>query len=86
MNGRRWKTESENIIVAKYSFYLFQQSSAQLYRNTINKALDYIVRNLEGLDDIYALAVSSYALNLAQHSAKDTVFNLLESKAQSSGR
>jgi CD109 antigen len=65
---------------------LFQQSSAQLYRNTINKALDYIVRNLEGLDDIYALAVSSYALHLAQHSAKDKVFNLLESKAQSSGR
>jgi CD109 antigen len=71
--------------VDKYNLYLFQKSSTQLYRNTINKALDYIVRNLEGLDDIYALAVSSYALSLAQHSAKDTVFNLFESKAQSSG-
>ncbi|XP_021920080.1 CD109 antigen-like isoform X2 [Zootermopsis nevadensis] len=62
-----------------------QQYSNQLYRNTINKALDYIVRNLDGVNDVYALAISSYALNLAQHSAKDAVFNLFESKAQSSG-
>lgn len=65
--------------------FLENQNSNQLYRNTINKAVDYIVRNLEGLDDIYALAVSSYALNLAQHSAKDAVFNLFEIKAQTSG-
>ena len=48
--------------------------------------MDYIVRNLDGLDDIYALAVSSYALNLAEHSAKDAVFNLFEIKAQTSGK
>jgi len=48
--------------------------------------VDYIVRNLDGLDDIYALAVSSYALNLAEHSAKDAVFNLFEIKAQTSGK
>jgi CD109 antigen len=48
--------------------------------------VDYIVRNLDGLDDIYALALSSYALNLAQHSAKDAVFNLFEIKAQTSGK
>jgi hypothetical protein len=41
---------------------------------------------LDGLDDVYALAISSYALNLAQHSAKDAVFNLFESKAQTSGK
>ena len=48
--------------------------------------MDYIVRNLEDLDDIYALAVSSYALSLAQHSAKDAVFNLFETKAKTSGK
>jgi hypothetical protein len=41
---------------------------------------------LDGLDDVYALAVSSYALTLAQHSAKDAVFNLFESKAKTSGK
>ena len=48
--------------------------------------MDYIVRNLDGLDDIYALAVSSYALNLAQHSAKESVFNLFEAKAKTSSK
>jgi CD109 antigen len=48
--------------------------------------VDYIVRNLDGLDDIYALALSSYALNLAHHSAKDAVFNLFEIKAKTSGK
>jgi hypothetical protein len=48
--------------------------------------VDYIVRNLDALDDIYALAVSSYALNLAQHSAKDAVFNLFETRANTSGK
>lgn len=41
---------------------------------------------MDGLDDIYALAVSSYALTLAQHSAKDAVFNLFEIKANTSGK
>ncbi|XP_023714120.1 CD109 antigen isoform X3 [Cryptotermes secundus] len=79
---------AKGLALTAYTMIAFlenQQSSAQLYRNTINKALDYIVRNLEGLDDIYALAVSNYALHLAQHAAKDKVFNLFESKAQSSG-
>ena len=64
---------------------IYFQYSTQLYRNTINKALDYIVKNLDGVDDIYALALSSYALNLAQHARKDLVFNIFEGKAQTSG-
>ncbi|KAJ9579456.1 hypothetical protein L9F63_024438, partial [Diploptera punctata] len=64
--------------------FLENQHKTQLYRNTISKALDYIVKNLEGVDDIYALALSSYALNLAQHARKDVVFNIFESKAHSS--
>ncbi|XP_069677480.1 CD109 antigen-like isoform X2 [Periplaneta americana] len=65
--------------------FLENQYATQHYRNIINKALDYVVRNMDDLDDIYAIALSSYALNLAQHRAKDTIFNLLESKAHSSG-
>ncbi|PSN57619.1 hypothetical protein C0J52_00529 [Blattella germanica] len=65
--------------------FLENQFANQLYRNTINKALDYIVKNLDGVDDIYALALSSYALNLAQHARKDVVFNMFETKSQSSG-
>ncbi|GFG28314.1 hypothetical protein Cfor_11328, partial [Coptotermes formosanus] len=80
---------AKGLALTAYTLIAFlenQQDSNQVYHNTINKALDYIVRNLEGLDDVYALAVSSYALTLAQHSAKDAVFNLFESKARTSGK
>ncbi|KAK0179673.1 hypothetical protein PV327_005405 [Microctonus hyperodae] len=51
------------------------------YRNTINKGVDYIVRNMDGLDDIYALSLCTYVLNFALHPYEDAAFNLLESKA-----
>ncbi|KAJ9588470.1 hypothetical protein L9F63_018160, partial [Diploptera punctata] len=62
--------------------FLENQQETELYSNTVNKAVDYIVKNLDGIEDIYALALSNYALNLAQHAMKDTVFNMYESKAQ----
>lgn len=51
------------------------------YRNIINKGVDYIVRNMEQLDDIYALSVCTYVLNLARHPYEDSAFHSLESKA-----
>ena len=43
--------------------------------------MDFIVRNLEGNDDIYALAVASYALQLAEHNAKDYILQTFDSRA-----
>jgi len=57
------------------------QESVGKYRNTINKAVDYIVRNIEGLNDTYALSLCAYVLNLAKHPYETSAFNLLESKA-----
>ncbi|XP_039279526.1 CD109 antigen isoform X2 [Nilaparvata lugens] len=62
--------------------FLENQRATPAYRNTVNKATDYIVRNLPGLDDPYALAICAYALHLAQHPDKEVAFNLLEAKAQ----
>ncbi|KAG8336218.1 hypothetical protein J6590_049457 [Homalodisca vitripennis] len=59
------------------------QFTAQ-YRNVINKAIDFIVRNLDGLEDPYAVAICTYALTLAQHPSSRIAFNLLEAKAESS--
>jgi hypothetical protein len=62
------------------------KESRGLYRNVINKATDYIGRNMDGrLDDPYAIALAAYALQLAGHPLKETAFNLLESKANSKG-
>ncbi|XP_054284946.1 CD109 antigen-like isoform X2 [Macrosteles quadrilineatus] len=63
--------------------FLENTRSTSQFRNTINKAIDYIVRNLDGLEDTYSLAICSYALHLAQHPTGRTAFNLLETKAES---
>ncbi|VVC42395.1 Alpha-2-macroglobulin, thiol-ester bond-forming,Alpha-macroglobulin, receptor-binding,Alpha-2- [Cinara cedri] len=61
--------------------FLENQKGAPVYRNTINRAIDYLVRNLPGVEDPYALAICSYALHLADHPQKNVAFNLLELKA-----
>lgn len=61
--------------------FLENADSSGKYRNTINKGIDYIVRNINELDDVYALSICAYVLNLAKHPYENAVFNLLESKA-----
>lgn len=78
---------AKGLALTAYTLIAFLENSrsTQLYKNTINKGIDYIVRNLDGLEDPYAIAICSYALHLATHPSKNIAFNLLESKAQSSG-
>ncbi|XP_050479205.1 thioester-containing protein 1 allele R1-like isoform X2 [Bombus huntii] len=61
--------------------FLENSDSNGKYRNTINKGIDYIVRNMNDLNDTYALSICTYALNLAKHPYETAAFNLLESKA-----
>lgn len=69
-----------------YALYILQESLS-LYRNAINKATDYIARNMDGrLDDPYAIVLCAYALQLAGHPSKETAFNFLESKSQNKGQ
>lgn len=65
--------------------FLENQKTTPVYRNTVNRAIDYLVRNLPGVEDPYALAVCSYALHLADHPEKNVAFNLLELKANAVG-
>ncbi|XP_017876968.1 CD109 antigen-like isoform X2 [Ceratina calcarata] len=65
--------------------FLENADSSEKYRNTINKGIDYIVRNMNDLDDVYALSICTYALNLAKHPYESTAFNLLEAKAMTKG-
>jgi CD109 antigen len=62
--------------------FLQTQEDMTNYRNTISKSLDYILKNIETTDDIYSLAVTAYALQLAQHSSKTSVLQTLQSKAK----
>lgn len=69
----------------KYFIAILQKVNPK-FKNTIDKAVDYIVKNLDGLEDPYAIAISSYALHLAEHPSKDQAFHLLEEKAKTEGK
>ncbi|XP_031779562.1 CD109 antigen isoform X2 [Nasonia vitripennis] len=51
------------------------------YRNVIYKGVDYVVRNMQGIDDNYALSICTYVLSLARNAYEDEAFRLLDSKA-----
>ncbi|XP_062547426.1 thioester-containing protein 1 allele R1-like isoform X6 [Armigeres subalbatus] len=73
----------QGIALTAYTLIAFLENKNLIpkYTNVINKALDYIVRNTQGLDDTYALAIAAYALQLADHSAKDYTLSTLDTKA-----
>lgn len=52
----------------------------------MNKAIDYVARNLEGNDDLYSLAVASYALQLANHNSKNYILQTFDSRATRKGK
>lgn len=56
-----------------------------MYNKIINKAIDYIITNLKISDDVYTLALASYALQLANHTSKDTILQSFDKKATLDG-
>ncbi|XP_046828737.1 CD109 antigen-like isoform X3 [Vespa crabro] len=61
--------------------FLENPDAIEKYRNNINRGVDYIVRNMDGLDDPYALSICTYVLNLAKHPYETNAFYVLQSKA-----
>ena len=51
----------------------------------MNKAVDFLVRELSSITDPYALAVVTYALHLAESSSRDLSFDKLQAAANTSG-
>lgn len=74
---------SKGIALTAYTLITFLENKnfADDYRGTVNRALDYIVRNFNQLDDNYSLAIASYALQLSRHGSREAFFSKLDSKA-----
>lgn len=51
-------------------------------RNVINRAVDFLATNLESVEDVYSLAITTYALHLANNPLRDSAFYKLEGKAE----
>ncbi|KAK3909558.1 CD109 antigen [Frankliniella fusca] len=65
--------------------FLQSQDSTYKHQDTVKKALEYLVDNLGSLDDPYAVAITTHALHVAAHPAKDKAFKMLEGKASNEG-
>lgn len=77
----------EGIALTAYTLIAFLENKNLLpkYQNVVNKAMDYVARNIDGLNDVYALAIAAYALQLADHSSKDFTLSQLDGKATTDG-
>lgn len=61
--------------------FLVNESSKTKYRTTIQRAIDHITKSVKNCSDVYALAVSAYALQLAGHKSKEAVLDRLQEMA-----
>lgn len=68
------------------NFCFFNQNSNDAYEGTIQKAIKNIHKSIENCADVYALAVSAYALHLADHESKKMVVNRLKELAKTKGK
>ena len=75
---------SKGIALTAYTLITFleNQNLASKYKNVINKALDYVVRNFNSLEDNYSIAIAAYALQLARHNSKDAFLSKLDTKSK----
>ncbi|CRL02685.1 CLUMA_CG015756, isoform A [Clunio marinus] len=74
---------SNGIGLTAYTLITFLENEKLLknYQTTIDKALKYIIDNIDSLDDNYSLAITSYALQLAKHAMKDSLLAKLDARS-----
>lgn len=66
--------------------FISQKSNEWKYQETVDKAIANIVSNVENIDNPYAEAIASYALQLADHPEKDAILDKFVSKSIVKGK
>jgi CD109 antigen len=62
--------------------FLEIKDSTDQHKNTVDKATDFISKNLENVEDPFVLAVVAYALQLADHPLKQKILEKFDRKAK----
>jgi len=75
---------SSGIALTAYTLITFLENNrnVEMYQKVIDEALFYIEKNIEKLEDNYSLAITAYAMQLAQHKLKDSLMAKLKAKAE----
>lgn len=78
---------ANGIALTAYTLVAFLENKHAFpeYAPVIEKALAFVAQHVDTLDDVYATAVTAYALQLADHSAKVEVLRQLDAKAHVHG-
>jgi CD109 antigen len=71
---------SDGIELTAYALITFLENKehSQQYQSTIDEALKYIESKMRNVNETYAIAITTYALQLANHSAKDEMLAKLD--------
>ena len=75
---------SKGIALTAYTLITFLENKEmkEKYQETINKAVNYVVKNFDQLDDNYSLSIATYALQLANHPSKASFLTKLSSLSE----
>ncbi|KAG5682590.1 hypothetical protein PVAND_011935 [Polypedilum vanderplanki] len=72
----------QNIVKQALNFLKYvQKPDGSFQNNVIEKAIEYILNNVEEITDNYSLAIASYALQLAQHHQKNNFLRKINGRA-----
>lgn len=74
---------SNGVALTAYTLITFveNQNLSTSYQKTIDDALDFVIKNVDFIDDVYTLAIATYALQILQHKSKDLFMAKLDDKA-----
>lgn len=76
---------SNGLALTSYVLATFLESETgyqEKFNKTIEKAVQYVLNEIKSSDDIYAIAVAAYALQLTDHPERLTVLDKLRSKSK----
>lgn len=78
---------SNGLALTAYTLVAFLENKHAFpeYAPVIEKAVAFVAKHLDTLDDVYATAVAAYALQLADHDGKADVLKQLDAKAHVHG-
>jgi CD109 antigen len=62
--------------------FLEIQDMSNNHKNTIEKSINFIIKNLENVEDPFVLSIVAYALQLADHPLKQKILDKLDRKSK----
>lgn len=77
------------ILFRKFNYFLFFEQPKigdWKHQKAVDKAINNIAENAKDIDNVYAQAIASYALQLADHPIKDSVLDGVVSKSINKGK